>query len=263
MTCYNKYKLIFLALSGFLTQGLLGQEAPQRQLRLGVGVYHINMLDKQASPLVHKGLGRTVQLGFDLKKEVAWWKYELNYGWLGFHASNPDFRFEERDFEGTYAALRISHLRKISESEKWTLRVGAMLQQEAMLDFEGVADFPWIFAQGGLFVNGHWEYKLSERQSIAGKISLPLFGWITDMPYNQIPRVEGRAPDEISVIRKGTRMASWGSFQRIDLGVDYSLDFSNKWRLNATYQWAWFHDAVPRDFWAYQGALQLGIGYRW
>lgn len=263
MNFFNRYILILLMLSGFLPQVLLAQEAPSRHLQVGTGIYHISILDQQASPLVYRGHASTIHVGFDREKKNALWRYDFNYGWLGFHASNPDYRFEKREFKGTYGALRISHLRTLSETGKSVISLGAMLQQEVVLDFEGVADFPWIFGQGGVFAKGSWEYQLSEQQTLSAKLAFPLFGWITDMPYNQIPRIEGRVPDEITVIKEGTRMVSWNSYQRIDLGLGYTFKLSERWQLYADYQWAWFHDKTPRDFWAYQGVLMVGVGYRW
>lgn len=239
------------------------QSSPQRSLRLQLGPQQMTLLDLQATPVIHNGPGLGLQLDFSRETESSIWHYQLGAGMLSFRAADEAVRFGELFLSGTFAHFGLSHLRQLGASEKWSWHAGGMLRQMATIDFSGIGYFPWIFAQGGLYAKGHIRYQLAQTHRLSGSLALPLMSWITDMPYNQIPRVEGRAPDVISALRSGTRLASWNSFQQAVVELDYAWQLAPKWSLSAQYQGSWMHDAVPADMWAYRNALFLGASYQW
>lgn len=256
-------KFISIFFCFLLFNKLEAQEETNRKLFFRLGQQQLHLLDEQASPILYRAQGIQAQVGFTRQKALHSWEYQLGFASLVMEPSRPELRFGEAEATTTGANLQISYLRNLSPETKWNWQIGGRLQQELLLDFDAIADFPWIFAQGGVFAQGQLDYRLKEKHALSATLALPLFSWIIDMPYHQIPRLEGRVPDVITVIKTGTRLSFWDSFQRFDLGLNYQYSFSPKWQLAANYQWAWFHDREPRGLWAYQGRLGLGLSYLW
>ena len=256
-------KIISISLFCLSLNKASAQEESKRKLFFRIGQQQIHLLDEQASPILYRGQGMQLQLGFAKQKASHAWEYQLGFASLVMEPSNPELRFGEVEATTTAAHLLISYLRKLTSKGKWNWYVGGKFQQELLLDFDAIADFPWIFAQGGLFLQTKFDYRLNEKHDLSASLALPIFSWLIDMPYQQIPRLEGRGPDVVSVIKTGTRLSFWDSYQRVDFNLNYQYSFSPKWQLAANYQWAWFHDREPRDLWAFQGRLSLGLSHLW
>ncbi|MEL6254756.1 MAG: hypothetical protein AAFR87_22280 [Bacteroidota bacterium] len=242
---------------------LSAQEDVFRKLFLRLGTLDLHLLDEQASPILYQGNGIQAQFGFERQKNLNHWVYSLSLGQMTLLADDPEVRFGEEEAGTSVMALQLSYLRVIPGSNSLSWSYGARLQNELLLDFEAIGDFPWIFAQGGIFAQTQLEYRLGEKHQLSGGFALPVFSWIIDMPYSQVPRTEGKAPGVGSAIREGFRIPSWATYQRVDLSLGYQFNFAEKWSLESQYQWAWFHDKEPRNLWAYQGRLGLGISHRW
>lgn len=262
----NFLKLIFF-LSWMLplsqSNWLAAQTEPERNLLLHLGVQHFTMLDRQATPVLYEAWGPQLSIGYNQRTQKGLLTFGLNGGLLKFQPNDPELQFIVTSLSGISAGLNASYLHSILEVNKSEFLVGAALKQEVILDFDGIGNFPWIFGQGGIFVKGRWNYSLNEKNQFSATLALPVFSWITDMPYNQIPRVPGKEPGVGSVISEGSRIASWNSYQRVDVELMYRFDFHEKWSLSSRYQWAWFHDSQPLDLWAYQGTFSVGILRRW
>lgn len=242
---------------------LCAQEESYKKLFLRLGTLDLHLLDEQASPILYQGNGIQAQLGFEKQKGLNRWAYSLSLGQMTLLADDPEVRFGENEAGTSSMAVQLSYLRAIPGSGSFRWSYGARLQNELLLDFEAIGDFPWIFAQGGIFAQAQVDYVLGERHQLSGGLALPVFSWIIDMPYSQVPRTEGKAPGVGSAITEGFRIPSWATYQRVDLSLGYQFDFAENWSLEAQYQWAWFHDKEPRNLWAYQGRLGLGISHRW
>lgn len=255
------YLIIPLLFSSPLT--LRAQEETSKKLFLRLGSLDLHLLDEQASPILYQGNGIQAQIGFEKQKSLNSWAYSLSIGQMKLQPDDPEVRFGEGEAGTSAMAVQLSYLRRIPGSGSFAWSYGARLQNELLLDFEAIGDFPWIFAQGGIFAQTQLEYAAGEKHQISGGIALPVFSWIIDMPYSQVPRTEGKAPGVGSAITEGFRIPSWATYQRVDLSLGYQFDFAEKWSLEALYQWAWFHDKEPRNLWAYQGRLGLGISHRW
>lgn len=236
----------------------------QNRLGLQLGGQHLSFLDQQASPLLYQGLGPQLRLTYNRQHDRSEWEYILRAGVLAFSPQEPSIReLRSASLSGTSVGLQASYYYRFAERESWAFSAGVGLRQEMLLDFGAIGDFPWILGQGNLLLKAKADYDLGEQHHFSAELGLPAFSWITDMPYNQIPRLENRAPDVVTVFAVGTRTPSWGSYQRVDLGLVYRYDWNEKWSFSSRYDWAWYHDATPKDLWAYQGVLTLGVDRRW
>jgi len=254
---------MFFAFSMGVSARVMAQPETNHRLSLHMGAQHITMLDEQATPVLYQGMGPQVALAYEWRAPTHWWQFGLNGGLLRFQPADPEVSFSEPYLSGIAGGLHISYLHLLRENEKSTWMLGASIQEELLVDFEGIGNWPYILGQGGIYAKGRWDYLLTHKHHIGAVISFPMLAWLTDMPYHQIPRVEGRAPDVVSAIRIGTRIPSWDSYQRVDIKLMYEFHFNEKWSFCTHYDWAWFHDAKPHDLWAYQGRLAFGLIHKW
>ncbi|MEL7529837.1 MAG: hypothetical protein AAFN10_00940 [Bacteroidota bacterium] len=236
----------------------------QNQLGLQLGGQHLSFLDQQATPLVYRGLGPQIRLHYNRQNEAHQWDYSLRGGLVAFAPQEPTIRAQrETSLGGTSVGLQATYYYRFAERGDWAFSAGAGIRQEMMLDFGDIGGFPWILGQGNVVLKAKADYQLGTQHHFSGELGIPAFSWITDMPYNQIPRLEDRAPDVVTVFTVGTRAPSWGSYQRVDLGLSYRYDWNDKWSFSSRYDWAWYHDDTPKDLWAYQGVLTLGVARSW
>lgn len=236
----------------------------QNRLSLQLGGQHVSFLDQQASPLIYQGMGPQLSLNFNRQHQRSEWDYGLRGGLLALRPQEPSVReWRGASLGGTSVGLQASYYYRFAERGNWAFSAGIGIRQEMLLDFGAIGGFPWILGQGNLLFKAKAEYDLGDQHHFSVGIGLPAFSWITDMPYHQIPRLENRAPDVVTVFSVGTRTPSWGSYQRVDLGLTYRYDWNEKWSFSSRYDWAWYHDASPKDLWAYQGVLTLGVDRRW
>lgn len=258
-----KIKLFCLAPFFWSLAGLaMAQVNAGSALTVNLGGRYITLLDEQATPVLYKGAGPTAAVQYQRTAGSNLWQFAFNGGKLAFQPVDRSLRFYEAQPTGFFAGMRVSRLSSVVENEMLKVALGPSLQQEMLVDFEGIGNWPYAFVQGGIFARGRLAYRPDARHRFEAGMAVPLFSWLTDMPYQQIPRVEGRAPDLFSLAKTGTRFASWGGYQRLDVSLVYSFQFHNSWQVTAVYEGAWFHDAKPRDLWAWQASTMLGITRR-
>ncbi|MEM6344699.1 MAG: hypothetical protein AAF927_12490 [Bacteroidota bacterium] len=236
----------------------------QKQISLQLGGQHLNFLDRQASPIPYQGLGPQLRLNYQHQNERHQWSYDLRGGVLAFSPQEPSVQeWRATSLGGTSVGLQASYFYRFAERGDWAFSAGVGLRQEILLDFGAIGGFPWFLGQGNLLLKAKTDYHIGAQHHFSAELGLPAFSWITDMPYNQIPRLEDRVPDVATVFVVGTRSPFWASYQRVDLGLAYRYDWNEKWSFSSRYDWAWYHDAQPKDLWAYQGVLTLGLSRRW
>ena len=261
------YKHLILSLLCVLSMGLhselKGQAHKQRQLSLQPSIMHISLLDNQATPVLHEGLGPGLGLTFARETRLDLWRFSLGGNLLRFQPAEAALRWREPYLSGTYAQFQMAYLRTIKETASWKWALGGRIQQDVLIDFDRIGNFPYVFIPGGIFAESKVSFSPSSKHLLSGSLAIPFLSWITDMPYNQIPRVEGRAPDVVSAFQAGTRLATLNSYQRVDASLTYSFSFRPKWQLHLQHLWAWMHDVHPRNMWAYHGNAALGISYQW
>lgn len=248
----------------FTTGKAEAQSSTRNRLALGAGFSHLTLLDRQASPLLYGGTGPSFTLGYGRTAPTHQWRLDLHGGLLAMQPAETALRFEHTYFSAQSAGFRFTYLHLLKSTEKSTWKIGASVVEDILIDLNyEVGRWPYALAQGGLYATGQWDYQLLPKHRLSLAAALPLLPIITDMPYHQIPRVEGRAPDVVSVFKAGTRTAFWNSYQRADINLSYEFMASQKWQVGASYQWAWFHDARPDHLWAYKGTLSVNIAHSW
>lgn len=252
-----------LSLIWFVANPAQGQDTVSRYLGLHGGLQHNTFLDRQATPLPHSGTGGVVGLQFGHRKIKHLWQLEARAGRMAFQPAEEAFRYYDPEPTATTAHFDLAYLRLVRLPGPIKFYLGGSLREDILVDFEGIGNWPYLFASGGFFARGRLEYNASNKHRFSTGLSVPVLPWITDMPYNQIPRIVGRVPDALTLFKVGSRLVFWNSFQRVDLRFSHDYLFSKHWSSGLYYDWTWYHDSVPRGAWAYQGQLTFNISYRW
>ncbi len=251
-------QLTFLAL-------VLSLHAVQAQTKntngLGIsgGIQHITFLDKHASPLVYNGVGPNFGLTYQHLNQNFLISTNFRGGLLKLRPADETLQFYDPGLTGTSVGFDFSLLKGISKN----LYLGGGISEDLILDFGEVGNFPWMFSQANLLVKSRWIQILSDDQTLQFGLDVPLMTIVTDMPYEQIPRVEGKAPDVSTLLQEGTHLRSWSSFQKFSIDIQYDWQVLENWGLRAAYNWSWFHDHQPKDFSAFQGFLIISILKTW
>ncbi|MEL6537731.1 MAG: hypothetical protein AAFQ98_20080 [Bacteroidota bacterium] len=228
-------------------------------LTLRGGYQHASILDQQANPIIHQANGPALGLGYERLQTNAYWEVGLSMSLQDMQVKNKDLRWKPSELTTTSATLSLRYAHPILHTDGGSLWLGGVLQQDVIVDFEGVGDFPWLFGQGAISPELSWKQPVAQAGQFSVSAGAPLMGWLIDMPYHQVPRVEGEVPGVSSILQKGTRLVWWNTYQRFHARVEYQHTFSDQWSAQARYDFLWWHDALPKDFWGYQGLATIGI----
>jgi len=222
------------------------------------------MLDQQASPVVYNLNAPLAQLSYqhqNLQKTLVFNAY-FSLGQLKANNNNLPTLNTELGLSTTVAGLDIFYWKNLNtNTDNWQQMLGASFQYDFMIDFEAIGDFPWAMGQANLGINYGRKYLLENGNRLEAKVGIPVFGIWTRMPYYNIPRTQGKVPGVGSFLAEGTKLATWNHYQRIDLSLAYQFQLNERWQLQASYQFAWFHYVLPDDIYVYQQQLNLQLDY--
>lgn len=241
---------------------LLGQN--NKTFSLSLGVQNFTMLDQHASPVIYQLNTPIAKLGYQHQNPKRMLTFDLYFGLGQLKASDNNLPILDSDLglSTTAAGFDVYYRRSLSSNtDNWQHSLGASFQYDFMIDFEAVGDFPWAMSQAAFEINYSRAYLFENGNRLKAMIGVPVFGIWTRLPYYSIPRTQGKVPGVGSYFAEGTKLATWNNFQRIDLSLAYQFQLNEKWQLQAGYQFAWFHYALPDDIFAYQQQLNLQLGY--
>lgn len=223
------------------------------------GYRHASFLDRQANPLIYQANGPGFGLAYESFLPNAFWEVGLTMSLQDMQVKDKERRWKTPGLSATSAQLSVRYQRPIVQTAGGSLWLGGVLQQDFIVDFEGVGGFPWLFGQGAFSPELAWKMPVTAAGELSLGLGAPLVGWVTDMPFHQVPRILGEVPGVNSMIKKGTRLTWWHNYQRVHAQVAYRHTFSDNWSGNVRYDFLWWHDALPLDFWGYQGLISVGV----
>jgi len=176
--------------------------------------------------------------------------------------ANADlFRYNFNGEKNTIAAaLAISHLWKHQKIPAFWW--GPSLSYNALVDFEGVANFPWVTLYGDVGLKFRKGVSVGEKVKLQFEAGLPLVGIVTRQPYNYIPRVQGEEPGVSSVLKLGSKLATWNNYQRLDFGLAGKIELGPRWALRPAYCFHWARYSKPAVIRLYRQEVVVGISYR-
>lgn len=258
---YLKVAVLFIGAMQIQNESVAQAEAIN-QLSIEGGLHQLSLFDKQASPLLYKGAGPAFSLAYGRVKENHQWAIQANGGLLTL---KPNEIEQVEDPGSTISAgMHITYLHRVKNSKKMTWWAGASLNEDLLvnLNYE-IGGWAYVFAQGGLYANTQLNYQLNPKNSLKASLAIPVVAVVTDMPFHQIPRVEGRPPDVVSLFKVGTRMPFWNSYQMIAGDFVYEVTANQKWKMNVCYRWSWTHDSKPLNLWVTDATFSLKLIRTW
>ncbi|MEM9930436.1 MAG: hypothetical protein AAF840_11500, partial [Bacteroidota bacterium] len=150
----------------------------------------------------------------------------------------------------------------IKQQEDKQLWWGGSLTYQALIDFEGVANFPWATLYGDLGVKLRRDFTIGERLTLQGEVSVPIVGLVTRQPFNYIPRRQGEEPGVASLLALGTEVVTLNKYQRFNLSLSTPLPIGKRWLLRQSYNFHWFRYAEPKPISLYHHQLIFGLYYQ-
>lgn len=233
-------------------------ETHLRSYIIDANLIHLRQLDRHASPIIYALTAPQIGLGVQkVKQDTYWWEAQLNFSIGQIKPADRDlYQFQSiGNLNTILVGLRGQYLRHLSNNQ----HLGVALLFGLGIDFEGIAQFPWSTGQGYLGVSYRKTWTSPKGNQWIVNASLPVVGLVIRQPYNFIPRRDNETPGVSSLLATGTKLASWGSYQRADLAVAYRLSLNDKWAFEPGYRFSWFHYELADDIRAYQQTLHLRL----
>ncbi len=252
----------FLLLSFFLSNSSGQDSAPYKALQFNIGLDHGRLLDRHASPLVYTYSMPHFSRAYFNQKPNRQWRVWLQASLGNMARRNDELRTTEVQGTNTYAVgLGFSYLKPWKQSTTQRHLLGGSLRLDLISDFEAIAEGPWITAQGRVAVDYRFEKQLPNGHQLSLQASLPVLGIVARQPFHFIPRTAGQAPAINSFLKKGTSIASWNKYQRLDFQLSYQLPLGNRWTLAPSYNFSWFRYSEPKPVSIYQqqATIQLSL----
>jgi len=234
----------------------------QVELAFEPGVQHLRMLDRHASPLAYQTTG--TNLGFLFRKEKNDRLLTIRATYLNSQLEPVNASLFRYNFNGdkntTAATLAINRLWKHRRIP--SLWWGLSASYNALVDFEGVANFPWATLYGDVGLKVRKDLSVGEKISLELEAGLPLVGIVTRQPYNFIPRVEGEEPGVPSLLKLGTKVATWNRYQRLDFSLAGKIELGQHWSLRPAYRFHWARYPEPKVLRLYRQEVVVGLSYK-
>ena len=176
---------------------------------------HMSLLDNQATPVLHEGLGPGLNLTFERITNSNLWLFRLGGNMLQFQAVEAELRWKEAYLSGIAAHLQIAHLFSIKQTPQWQWMLGGMLRQDALVDFDGIGNFPYLFVPGGCVCEGLCRI-FSCPKTIGSRVLSPCqyFHGLRICPITRFHGLKAEHQMWFLPFRQVHRLASWNSYQR-------------------------------------------------
>lgn len=267
-TLMRKLVLLFLLMNSLLGYGQQASqyESPKEggSLILEAGLQHTRFLDRHASPVPYAVTALQNSLGYENRRLQRIWSARLTYSLGQFQPANgdlPRYEFNGSSLNSNLIGLGLGYLRRWKEKEKSTSYLGASFQYGLMVDFEGIANFPWLTGQGDIGIDYRYEWQNKGKSTWHIAVGLPLVGHIIRQPYNFIPRRDNEEPGVASALAIGSKVVTWDKYQKVNLEVGLAWPLNDRWTLRPTYRFQWFRYAEPKPISAYRQELVARINY--
>lgn len=256
-----------------------GVAAQQHRFQMGAGYQRTWMVDRQASPLKYQSSEKTVSLGYSHSGSKGKFHARL-VGALGEFLptgfQNRQFYHSGQTTDGTaidsvpltgllYSGrLTIGYAKKISGKTNSPVPTGASY---AGLSFNNQLFYTDNAVRAGWLnaatINADYLHDLINfpRHFIGLKISVPLVGVNTRLPYHNSISSSRAESDVKTFFRQGSRQASVLDFQSIHLGLQYQYTVSKWLGIGVQYTGQWLRYTKEQPLTLFQNNIGLSFSF--
>ncbi|MFU8806779.1 MAG: hypothetical protein ACNA8W_23435 [Bradymonadaceae bacterium] len=238
-------------------------DGSRHTIEFGVGMEYLGSRDDIGSPMRYEGYAYPLRLAYSRANARGFHGVEASFSHFGFNSGHLKAAMaegENHQAEPTMARLSYGYWRHLHRGGRLDLFAGAALNtlvffRSYQYDVNQIGSVETWDGLGSLDVSARLGLKLTDRQRLHGRVSLPLAGYVLRPSYSV------RGDERLQLIREQWRVitdgqwASWGRMQRIEAGLGYGVDITQSFGLGAAYHFAFFRVTHPM--------VSRGLTNRW
>jgi len=253
--------------------------AQKKSINIGIGYQRTWMNDQQGSPLKYQTSEKTLSLGYQYYGEQSKFDVQLNGTMGNFFPTgffNRQLYNSGYNSDGTHKTdsslmngkiysgrIKLGYLRAVSSGysiiDKKDLYnknyVGASLNNQIFYT-DNFTRTGWMNSSS---FNGEFDHRVlyNTKHQIEIKISVPLFAYVSRLPYHNSVSSAGDESDIKTFFKQGSRFAWLGNFQNIQLDAGYKYMMSKSFGLGLHYFGQWLHYTKEKPINLFQNNLAL------
>jgi len=270
-------QVLVLLIGWFTVFNCYGQEAIRKNsLSLNLGPGYIMRQDIMFSPFIHTDIS-FLSIGLEYTHQAKLYqKVSLRYGNFNPKVSDPyDFSIHgenETAYPHSFNMIDIDyHIGKVMiDNGKSTLTAGGLLSVDVQVFnyvYARISSFGY-YSAFGLDIFGRYGIRISEKNSIAASLQLPLASWLARPPYNGIDDefIENISSHSgfktfLAFIGDG-ELVTWNRLQTFDAGINYTYSLNEKWDLGAGYLFEFIHANQPQNLLSFRNTINISATIR-
>jgi hypothetical protein len=275
------HKILPVILALMLAQSLSAQ---RNVFKLGIGYQRTRLLDEQASPLVYEANQPTFTAGYYNTGNKGKFTAELNGAIGSFNPAgmqnrywysttyNPDgsTKLDSNLLMGKLYSgrIKLGWMQDIShgsgtkdKSQLSTRQFAGLSVNDQVFYSDNIVRTGWL---NSATVNGDYQITsvMNTKHFISFKISIPLFGVNTRLPYhNTVASPDGEGHLK-TLAKQGSRFVWFGNFQNIQLEAGYEYAFSKNFGLGIRYFGQWLQYSYEKPVRLYQNNIGLEASFK-
>ncbi len=246
------------------------------QLTLSLGPAHLSRQDLIFSPFVHTDVAPfTVGLRYEKNKKVHQF-VRLDYAGFSPGLETPyEYQFDgetETAYQHSFTFIGLDYGQGywLGDTDKKQSLLGGSINMDiqAMNYNYGRFSFFGYYANIGLGVWYKHIFQLSDKHRLTAQIELPLFSWYARSPYliNDDDFIENIYSHNgfttfFAYLGDG-ELVTWNKLQTVNANLEYQYALSDKWRIGASWQFAFIHASEPLALTSVQNNLGVVVGLR-
>jgi len=154
--------------------------------------------------------------------------------------------------------ISVEYLHKVNvlSTNKYRFYFGGSIKQAFLLSFTVVPIF--VVSEASINPAAYFNYSLSDRLTLETKVTSPLFGIMSRLPYSNDP-ADGTHSSFISVYTTGTKIIQPANFRKFDCSIALSSKLNDAWTVSYEYKFQWLHYTENRGIKSYRN--QFGVRF--
>lgn len=270
-------KLTLTLLLGFLIVPLLrSQDTRNTQLQLNIGPSLLTRQDLVFSPFIHNSFS-LLNGGLELQRnKIGYSFWRLQYAGFESGLATPfEYRLDDsiaiaEDHSFTMLQLAYGCGFKLNKKDSIPpiLGFGLQLDVQAMTYQYGLFSFFGYYSTTAFNIWYRQVVPMGQRCRWIGQAEIPVVSWMGRSPYlvNDDEFIENiyshNGFTSFFEYYADGHLATWNELQRVDIGIQFQYDLSDRLTGGIAYKGSFIHASEPRDLYSAQNNIHLTLGLK-